>query len=78
MPVEDLGQKNYYQIMNQKMKRHYQVPSIKVVSFIVEGGFQATTQNIGIGIQEGQTINPEPDPFPSVTQGTENYGIRSL
>ena len=44
LPVEDLGPKILLQIMDKKMKNHYQVPSIKVVSFKVEEGFVSPLQ----------------------------------
>lgn len=33
--------------MDKKMKRHYQMPTIKVVAFQVEGGFEASRHKIG-------------------------------
>jgi hypothetical protein len=49
------------------MKRHYQVPTIKVVSFKVEEGF-ASQLNIG---DQDATV------FSTVTNGTETYDSES-
>lgn len=65
--------------MNKKMeKNYYNAPTVKVVSFKVEVGIQ-TSQEVNMGIRSrDQIINPEPDPWPGITDGTENMGIRSL
>ena len=65
--------------MNKKMeKNYYNAPTVKVVSFIVEAGFEATSRNMNIGIREGQTIIPEPLTPPDPSEGTELFGIRSI
>ena len=60
-------------------KNLYNAPTVKVVSFKVEVGSQ-TSQDMYIGITEGLTINPAPDPeaYPASSEGTELFGIRSL
>ena len=47
--------------MNKKMKRHYQVPTIKVISFKVEDVF---TSPLGIGLKPTKA-------------GTETYDFES-
>ena len=59
-------------------KNYYNAPTVKVVSFKVESGFLGS-QDVNMGIRSSdQLINPEPDPWPGITDGTENMGIRSL
>lgn len=53
--------------MNKIVKRLYQIPLVKVVSFKVEEGFQASLKNLRVGIQDD---DPEIE-----RQGTEAFGF---
>ena len=70
MPVEDLGQKKntLLQQMDKNKKNNYNTPLVKVVSFMVENGFDAT-------LRIGDKGDPEEHIEP--TAGTETYGSES-
>ena len=66
MPVEDLGQKKLLSIMDKEMKRNYQMPTIKVVAFRVEAGFNNSDVYVG-----DRTITTE---YPTGRSGIQAFG----
>ena len=58
--------------MDKKMKRNYQMPSIKVVAFKVEEGFQGSKVNVGVTSDQTNDLHPQ------ATEGNEYFERQSF